>query len=123
MSEAVSSSMLKKLKDFLIGRKQDEITPSEAEKIQKASYAVSHTEIKENFSATYLTILPGLDSSEKQLFETSVYYLAQIAANKSKYHKEIVSILKKKANESKINPEFREYINQQLENILSKNNQ
>jgi len=122
MSENVSSSMLQKFKEFLTGRKSGEITPAEAEKIQRASYALTHTEVKKKFSPTYLSVLPGLECEEKQLFEATVYYLAKIAVNKPKYHDEIVEILKKKAAANKINPASREYIMQQLQNILSKNN-
>lgn len=122
MSENLSSSMLQKLKGFLIGRKNGDITPSDAEKIQKAHYALIHAEVKKKFSPTYLSMLSGLDSEEKQLFEATVYYLAKIALNKPKYHDEIVEILKNKAAENKINPAHREYIQQQLQNILSKNN-
>ena len=117
MPTTVSSSMFTKLKDFLIGRKTGEISPADAEKIQKASYALAHTEVKNKYSPTYLSLLPGLDSKEKQLFEASVYYLARIAANKSKYYQEIIEILQNKADEKRINPEFREYINQQIKNI------
>lgn len=35
MTDGVSASMFKKLKDFLIGRKAGDITPAEAHKIQK----------------------------------------------------------------------------------------
>lgn len=117
MPATVSSSMFTKLKDFLIGRKSSEISPADAEKIQKASYALAHTEIKNKYSPTYLSLLPGLDSEEKQLFEASVYYLARIAANKPKYHQEIIEILQNKANAKQINPEFREYIKKQIKNI------
>jgi len=117
MSEKNNSSMLTKLKDFLIGRKSDEITPADAEKIQKASYALAHEEIKKKYSPTYLSLLSGLESEEKQLFEASVYYLARIATNKSKYYQEIIKILKNKASDKQINPEFREYIKQQIKNI------
>lgn len=122
MAENISSSMLQKLKEFLTGRKNGEITPSDAEKIQKASYALTHTEVKKKFSPTYLSMLSGLDSDEKQLFEATVYYLVKIAKNKPKYRSEILEILKNKAAEIRINPAHREYIVQQLQNILSKNN-
>jgi len=122
MAETVSSSMLQKFKDFLTGHKSGDITPAEAEKIQKTSYALVHGEVKKKFSPPYLTMLSGLDSEERQLFEASVYYLAQIAANKSKYHKEILEILKTKADDKSLKPEFREYIKQQLQNNLSKHN-
>ena len=36
MTASVSASMLKVLKSFLLGKKDGDITPSEAEKIQKA---------------------------------------------------------------------------------------
>jgi len=117
MSEVANSSMLHKLKEFIFGRKSGEITPSEAEKIQKAYYTLKHTEVKKKFSPTYLSILSGLESEEKQLFEATVYYLVKIAANKPKYHKEIVEILRNKADDKQINPQFREYIKQQLQNI------
>lgn len=117
MAEAISSSMLRKLKDFLIGRKQIEISPAEAEKIQKASYALTHAEIKKKYSPTYLSIVPGLDSKEKQLFEATVYYLVKIATNKTEYTKNIVEILKNKMADKQINPEYRDYIKQQLQNI------
>lgn len=118
MVEVTSSSMLKKLKDFLIGRKSGEITPAEAEKIQKASYALMHTEIKKKYSPTYLSLIAGLDSEERQLFEASAYYLIRIAANKPKYRSEILEILNAKIANTKVNPEYREYIKQQIKNIL-----
>jgi hypothetical protein len=122
MSETVSSSMLQKFKDFLTGRKSGEITPADAEKIQKADYALAHTEVKKKYSPTYLSILSGLESEEKQLFEATVYYLVQIAANKPKYHDEIIEILENKAAENTIKPAHWEYIQQQLQNISLKNN-
>ena len=118
MSEVINSSMLKKLKDFLIGRKSGEITPAEAEKIQKAYYTLIHTETKKKFSPTYLSLVNGLDSEEKQLFEASVYYLVRIAENKPKYKPEITEILNNKLSNKKLNPEYREYIKQQIKNIL-----
>ena len=117
MAAQVSSSMFAKLKDFLIGRKSGEISPADAEKIQKASYTLAYTEVKNKYSPTYLSLLSGLESDEKQLFEASVYYLTRIAANKPKYHQEIIEILQNKASEKRINPEFREYIKQQIKNI------
>ena len=102
MSDGVSASMFKKLKDFLIGRKAGDITPAEAHKIQKAS--------------------SGLDSEEKQIFEGTAWYLAKIAENKPKYQRAIVEILEAKIVEKGINPEFREYLKLQVQNILSKNN-
>ena len=94
MSDTENTSMLQKIKDFFAGRKSGDITPADAEKIQKAFYALSKVENKKTFSSTYLTLLPGLDSKEKQLFEASVYYLVKIAANKQKYRDEIIEILK-----------------------------
>ena len=67
MSDGVSASMFKKLKDFLIGRKAGDITPAEAHKIQKASYALAHTEVKKRFSPSYESMVSGLDSEEKQI--------------------------------------------------------
>ena len=116
MAEKTSSSMLKKIKDFLIGHKPGEITPAEAEKIQKASYALTHAEVKKKYSPTYLSLVSGLDSEEKQLFEASAYYLARIANNKPKYKPEIMEIFAEKLANKKINPEFREYIKQQVKN-------
>ena len=118
MAYTENTSMLQKIKDFFTGRKSGDITPADAEKIQKAFYALSKVENKKTFSPTYLTLLPGLDSEEKQLFEASVYYLVRIAANKQKYRDEITEILKNKMEENKLNPSFREYIQQQIQNIL-----
>ena len=118
MTEIENTSMLQKIKEFFTGRKSGDITPADAEKIQKAFYALSNVEVSKTFSPTYLTLLPGLDSKEKQLFETSVYYLIKIAENKQKYRNEIVEILKNKMQDNKLNPTFREYIQQQIQNIL-----
>lgn len=118
MTDTANSSVLKKLKDFLIGRKSGEVTPAEAEKIQKAAYALMHAEIKKKYSPTYLSLIAGLDSEEKQLFEASVYYLVRIAANKPKYKQEIIEILKTKIANTKINPEYKEYIKQQMKFFL-----
>ena len=122
MTEGVSASMFKKIKDFLIGRKVGDITPAEAHKIQKASYVLNNTEIKKRFSPTYESMLKGLESEEKQVFEGTVWYLAKIAMNKPKYQQNIVDLLEKKSKEKGINPEFKEYIRAHLQNILSKNN-
>ena len=118
MSKDETSSVLQKLKDFLMGRKHSEITPAEAQKIQKAAYTLKHTETKKKFSPTYLSIVEDLNSEEKQLFEASVCYLAKIASNKAKYREDIIKILQTKAEEKKINPEFKEFIKQQIKNIV-----
>ncbi|MBQ2882647.1 MAG: hypothetical protein IJE43_02575 [Alphaproteobacteria bacterium] len=122
MSAAINTSMLKKIKEFIVGRKSDDISPQEAEKIQKAAYALSKTEAKKKYSPVYLSFLPGLDSEEKQVFEATVYYLVKIASNKAKYRQEILDVLNEKISQTGYNPEFREYIKQQLQNISLKNN-
>lgn len=122
MSAGINTSMLKKIKEFIVGRKSDDITPQEAEKIQKAAYALSKTEAKKKYSPVYLSFLSGLDSEEKQVFEATVYYLVKIASNKAKYRQEILDILNEKISQTGYNPEFREYIKQQLQNISLKNN-
>jgi len=117
MSDAINSSMLTKIKDFITGRKSGEITPAEAERIQRAAFQLSQAEIKKTFSPTYLSILDGLNSEEKQIFEGTVYYLVQIAINKKQYHDDIEDILRTKARDKGINPKFREFIKQQLDEI------
>jgi len=114
--------MLKKITGFLVRRKSGDISPAEAEKIQKASYALSHAEIKKKYSPVYLSILNGLDSEEKQIFEATVYYLLRIAHNKSKYYEDILEILDKKSNENRLNPEFREIIKRAIGELSLKNN-
>lgn len=122
MSEGISASMFKKLTGFLIRRKSGEITPAEAEKIQKASYMLNNAEIKKRYSPAYLSLIPGLDNPEKQICEASAWYLSVIAKNKPKYREHILEILNAKIKESSINPEFREYLKTQVHNVLSKNN-
>lgn len=118
MSEAVNSSMLTKIKEFLIGgRRAGDISPADAEKIQKASYTLSQTESKKTFSPTYLSILSGLESEERQIFEGTVYYLTKIASNKAQYCEDIKAILNDKAHDKSINPKFREFIKQQLDEL------
>ena len=46
MSDTENTSMLQKIKDFFTGRKSGDITPADAEKIQKAFYALSKVENK-----------------------------------------------------------------------------
>ncbi len=122
MAVSVSSSMLKILKGFLLGKKSEDITPSEAEKIQKASYALNNAEIKKQFSPTYLSILSGLDSEKKQVFDATVYYLTKIATKKERYREDILNHLRKKSLEKGINPEFREYIKTNIQKIPTKSN-
>lgn len=122
MSAGINSSMLKKITGFLVRRKNGDISPAEAEKIQKASYALTHAEIKKKYSPVYLNILNGLDSEEKQIFEATVYYLVRIAQNKAKYSNEILEILDKKSKSDKLNPEFKEIIKRNLLDINLKNN-
>ena len=122
MSSAINTSMLKKIKEFIVGRKSDDISPQEAEKIQKAAYALSKTEVKKKYSPVYLSFLSGLNSEEKQVFEATVYYLVKIASSKPKYRQEILDILNEKSSQVGFNPEFREYIKHQLQNISLKNN-
>ena len=122
MSVSVSSSMLKILKGFLLGKKDGDITPSEAEKIQKASYALNNAEVKKRFSPTYISMLSGLDSQEKQVFEATVYYLTKIAIKKPKQQENIVKHLQDKMDTKGINPEFKECLKQHIQEILQKNN-
>lgn len=117
MTAGISTSMLKKITGFLVRRKSGDISPSEAEKIQKASYALAHTEVKKKFSPVYLSIIGGLNSEEKQVFEATVYYLAKIAANKAKYREDILKIMADKAKESSINPEFREILKNKIQEL------
>ena len=117
MSEAINSSMLKKIKEFLTGRRTGDISPAEAERIQKAAYALSQAEIKKTFTPTYQSILLGLEAEEKQVFEGTVYYLVRIALNKKQYRDDIVAILQDKSHDKSLNPKFREFIKQQLEEI------
>lgn len=122
MTSAISSSMFKKIKGFIVRRKNSDISPAEAEKIQKASYALSRAEVKKYFSPVYLSMLSGLDSEEKQIFEATVYYLTKIAISKVKYRDEILEILKNKASQKEINPEYKEYLKQKIHDISTKNN-
>ena len=115
MSAAINTSMLKKIKEFIVGRKSDDISPQDAEKIQKAAYALSKTEIKKKYSPVYLSFLPGLDSEEKQVFEATVYYLIKIATNKPRYRQDILNILREKSTKTGFNPEFKEHIKRQLQ--------
>ena len=117
MAEAINSSMLTKIKAFLIGRRAGNISPADAEKIQKASYALSQAEIKKTFSPTFLSMLSGLESDDKQIFEGTVYYLTRIALHKKQYHDEIRDILLDKSHDKAINPKFREFIKQHLEEL------
>lgn len=123
MAASISSTMLKKITGFLVRRKNGDISPAEAEKIQKASYALIHAEVKKKYTPVYQGILNGLDSEEKQIFEATIYYLVRIAQNKPKYHDEILEILKEKSKNSRLSPEFREIIKINLQTIKSKNNQ
>lgn len=122
MTSGISSSMFKKIKGFIVRRKSSDISPTEAEKIQKASYALARAEVKKYFSPVYLSILSGLDSEEKQIFEATAYYLTKIAINKAKYKEEILEILKNKVSQKDINPEYKEYLKQKIRDILTKNN-
>ena len=122
MSSRISTSMFKKITGFLVRRKSGDISPNEAEKIQKASYALTHTEIKKKFSPVYLSMLNGLNSEEKQIFEATVYYLVKIALNKPKYRQDILKIMNEKMKESSINPEFREIIKTKVLELSLKNN-
>lgn len=114
MVASISSSMLKKITGFLIRRKSSDISPAEAEKIQKASYALTHTEVKKKYTPVYQSILNGLESEEKQIFEATVYYLVRIAKNKPKYHDEILEILEEKSKNNRLNPEFKSIIKSYL---------
>lgn len=122
MTAGISTSMLKKITGFLVRRKSGDISPAEAEKIQKASYALTHTEIKKKFSPVYLGISSGLDSEEKQIFEATAYYLTRIAANKPKYKEDILKIINDKLKDGSINPEFREILKTKVQELSLKNN-
>ncbi len=122
MAKGISIAMFRKIKEFLHKHKLDNMTPAEAQKIQKASYALAHTEIKKRFSPTYEGILQGLNSHEKQVFEASAWYLGRIAINKPKYQAAIIEAMEQKSCQKGLEPEFREYLKKQIQNILSKNN-
>ncbi|MBR5598748.1 MAG: hypothetical protein IKW39_01775 [Alphaproteobacteria bacterium] len=120
MSEKLNTSMLKAIKSFLLGKKDSDISPSEAEKIQKASYTLNTTEFKKHFSPTYLSIIQGLDSSDRQVFEATVYYLTQIAIKKNKYKNDIIKIMEDKLLSKSLSPEFKEYLKQYMQKMLVK---
>ena len=120
MTTNASSSMLKVFKDFLLGKKDSDISPIEAEKIQKASYTLSNTEVKKRFSPPYLSMLPDLESNDKQVFEATVYYLAKIAMKKNKYHDDILKALQERYNNKSLPPEFKEYLKQYMQKMLAK---
>ena len=117
---SVSASMLKVLKSFLLGKKDGDITPGEAEKIQKASYTLSLAETKKHFTPTYQTILQGLDSKDKQVFEASVYYLTKIAIKKNKYQKDIIKAMQDRLSSKTLSPEFKEYLKQYMQKMSVK---
>ncbi|MBQ8750438.1 MAG: hypothetical protein IJZ30_02230 [Alphaproteobacteria bacterium] len=118
----ISSPMLKILKSFLLGQKDKDITPSEAEKIQKASYALNNAEIKKRFTPPYANMLADLESPDKQVFEASLYYLTKIAIKKSRYREDIVKNMHEKVQNKSLNPEYKEAIKQQILKISQKNN-
>ncbi len=122
MAVSVSASMLKILKSFLLGQKKEDISPAEAEKIQKASYALNNAEIKKHFTPPYMTMLAGLNSQEKQVFEATVYYLVKIAVKKNRYRDDIIKHMQEKMHEKGLNPEFKEYIKNNIQKISLKNN-
>ena len=114
MEKGISSSMLRKLTGFITRHKEGEITPGEANQIQKTSYALNNTIIKKKFSPTYETIVLGLDSEEKQIFESTVYYLTRIAQNKPKYKKNIIKEMQLRIDDKELNPEFRNILKQYI---------
>ncbi len=122
MSVNISSSMLKILKSFLLGEKDKDVTPSDAEKIQKASYALDNADIKKRFTPPYISMIADLDSSDKQVFDASLYYLTKIAIKKSRYREDIVKNMHEKLQNKSLNPEFKESLKQQILKISQKNN-
>ncbi len=120
MSVVLNASMLKKIKEFIIRRKSDDITPNEAEKIQRAWVAINQAEVKKKYTPVYQTLAAGLESEEKQVVEASAYYMAEIAVNKPQYTETILKIFQDKTLEVDINPEIREYLKRMIQNILNK---
>jgi CRISPR/Cas system-associated exonuclease Cas4 (RecB family) len=120
MSVVLNASMLKKIKEFIIRRKSDDITPSEAEKIQRAWVAINQAEVKKKYTPVYQTLAVGLESEEKQVVEASACYMAEIAVNKPQYTETILKIFQDKTLEVGINPEIREYLKRMIQNILNK---
>ena len=118
----ISSPMLKIIKSFLLGQKDKDITPNDAEKIQKASYALNNAEIKKRYTPPYVNMLADLENPDKQVFEASLYYLTKIAIKKSRYREDIVKNMHERLQNKSLNPEYKDAIKQQILKISQKNN-
>lgn len=89
----------------------DEITPKQANAIQKTSYIISKKEFEKSCTPPYVAIAAQLGSDKQQIFEAAVFYLCTIAFNEPKYQNAIVHILDSYADEHKKFAERTDYIN------------
>ena len=90
---------------------EDEITPRQANAIQKTSYIISKKEFEKSCTPPYVAVAAQLGTDKQQVFEAAVFYLCVIAANEPKYKKAILHVLDSYAEEHKKFPSRAEYIN------------
>ena len=88
----------------------DEITPRQANAIQKTSYLISKKEFEKACTPPYVAVAAQLGTDKQQVFEAAVYYLCTIAVNEPKYEKAIIHELDSYMSEHKKNSVRVDYI-------------
>ncbi len=87
-----------------------EISPRQANAIQKKSYLISKKEFEQICTPPYVAVAAQLGSNKQKVFEAAVFYLCTIAVNEPKYEKAILHVLDSYASEHEKIPQRAEYI-------------
>lgn len=95
------------------------ITAAIARKIQKTAYDVSRVPEKDTYTPPYMWIAEELQASDPQIFKASVFCLANIAVNETRYKNDIQTLLKKNLDVYKDDKERTEYIREKMEYIAA----
>lgn len=89
-------SLVKKTgKTLFRPRKELNISEDVAKRIQKTAYELSHQQLKDTRTPTYIIIAEQLQVDDDQIFRAAVYSLANIARNEKKNAPAIIEILSK----------------------------
>ena len=115
--DRIKSLVKKTTRPFQRSSNEPLITEEIARKIQRNSYDLSHSRIKESFTPAYKIIAEQLQVEDDQIFRGAVFNLTNIALTKREYAEDIISVLKKAMNKELRNQEQLEYLNSKINTI------
>lgn len=112
--DKIKSLVKKTARPFQRSNGEPPISEEIARKIQKNSYDLSHSKIKETFTPAYKIITEQLQVDDDQIFRGAVFNLMNIALTTEEYANDIVHVLEKAMNKELRTQEQLEYLKSKI---------